>query len=43
MHHSVRLTHPVAASLCRGELDLHPLRYVCLPDVLAFTGTESVD
>ena len=43
VHHSVRLTHPVAASLCRGELDLHPLRYVCLPDELAFTGTESVD
>lgn len=42
VHPSVRLTHPIAASLCRGELDLHPLRYVCVPDVLAFTGTESV-
>jgi hypothetical protein len=42
LHPSVRLAYPVAASLCRGELDLHPLRYVCLPDVLAFTGTESV-
>jgi hypothetical protein len=42
LHPSVRLAHPVAASLCRGELDLHPLRYVCVPDVLAFTGTEGV-
>ncbi len=42
LHPSVRLTHPVAATVCRGELDLHPLRYVCAPDVLAFTGTESV-
>ena len=42
LHPSVRVAHPVAASLCRGELDLHPLRYVCVPDVLAFTGTERV-
>jgi hypothetical protein len=42
LHPSVVLAHPVAASLCRGELDLHPLRYVCAPDELAFTGTERV-
>ena len=41
LHPSVVLTHPVSASLSRGTLTLQPLRYVCRPDELAFTGTES--
>jgi len=41
LHPSVVLTHPVSASLSRGTLTLAPLRYVCRPDELAFTGTES--
>ncbi|MFN8025760.1 MAG: acetoacetate decarboxylase family protein [Acidimicrobiia bacterium] len=41
LHPSVVVTHPVSASLSRGELTLQPLRYVCRPDELAFTGTES--
>lgn len=41
LHPSVMVTHPVSASLSRGTLTLQPLRYVCRPDELAFTGTES--
>jgi hypothetical protein len=41
LHPSVVVTHPVSASLSRGELTLQALRYVCRPDELAFTGTES--
>jgi hypothetical protein len=41
LHPSVAVTHPVSASLSRGTLTLAPLRYVCRPDELAFTGTES--
>jgi hypothetical protein len=41
LHPSVTVTHPVSASLSRGTLTLQPLRYVCRPDELAFTGTES--
>jgi hypothetical protein len=41
LHPSVVVTHPVSASLSRGTLTLQPLRYVCRPDELAFTGTES--
>ncbi len=40
LHPSVVVTHPVSASLSRGTLTLQPLRYVCRPDELAFTGTE---
>ena len=42
VHPSVEIAHPVSASVSRGSLALHPLRYVCRPDELAFTGTESV-
>jgi hypothetical protein len=41
LHPSIVVTHPVSASLPRGTLTLAPLRYVCRPDELAFTGTES--
>ena len=41
LHPSVVVTHPVSASLSRGTLTLQPLRYVCRPEELAFTGTES--
>jgi hypothetical protein len=42
LHASVVVTHPVSASLSRGTLTLQPLRYVCRPDELAFTGTEPI-
>ncbi len=35
--------YPVAATLCRAAITLPALRYVCLPDTLAFQGTEPVD
>ena len=41
LHRSIVVRHPVSASLSRGTLTLQPLRYVCRPDELAFTGTES--
>lgn len=43
LHPSVVVTHPVAASVSRGALTLHRLRYVSRPEELAFTGTEPVD
>lgn len=42
VHPSVVVTHPVAASVSRGALTLHRLRYVSRPEELAFTGTEPV-
>jgi hypothetical protein len=41
-HPSIVIAHAVSASVTRGALTLQRLRYVCKPDVLAFTGTESV-
>jgi hypothetical protein len=43
VHPSVVPYHPVSASIALGTIELHRLRYVCRPDELAFTGTESVD
>jgi hypothetical protein len=43
VHPSVQPYHPVSASIALGTIELHRLRYVCRPDELAFTGTESVD
>ena len=40
---TIEPVYPVAATLCRGVITLPALRYVCLPDTLAFTGTEPVD
>jgi hypothetical protein len=34
--------YPVSASLTRGRVTLPKLRFVCRPDELAFTGTESI-
>jgi hypothetical protein len=34
--------HPVSASVALAEVTLPPVRFVCLPDVLAFEGTERV-
>ena len=42
VHESVAVSHAVAASVSRGTLTLQALRYVCKPEELAFTGTESV-
>ena len=42
VHPSVEPWYPVSASIAVGTLTLHPLRYVCRPDELAFTATESL-
>ena len=34
--------HPVSASIALGTIELHRLRFVCRPDELAFTGTETI-
>jgi hypothetical protein len=34
--------HPIATSLAQGQIVLQPIRFVCRPDELAFTGTEAV-
>jgi len=34
--------YPVSASLSRGRVTLPKLRFVCRPDELAFTGTETI-
>jgi hypothetical protein len=39
----VRPSHPVSASFTIATLTLPALRYVCRPDVLAFSGAERVD
>jgi hypothetical protein len=39
----VRPSVPVSASFTVADVTLPALRYVCRPDVLAFTGTERVD
>ena len=41
-HPSIDPWYPVSASIAVGTLTLHPLRYVCRPDELAFTATEPV-
>jgi hypothetical protein len=43
MHPTVKPYHPVSASFALGAIELHRLRFVCRPEELAFTGTESVD
>lgn len=40
---TIEPVYPVAATLCHATITLPALRYVCLPDTLAFQGTESVD
>jgi hypothetical protein len=42
MHPTVDPYHPVSASIAVGSITLHRLRFVCRPDEIAFTGTESV-
>jgi hypothetical protein len=42
VHDSVEPSHPVSASIAVAEVTLQRLRYVSLPDELAFTGTEPV-
>ena len=42
VHASVVPTSPVSASVSRGTLTIQQLRYVCRPEELAFTGSESV-
>jgi hypothetical protein len=42
VHPSVDPWYPVAASIALGSVTLLPIRYVCRPDELAFTGTEPV-
>ena len=43
LHPTVEPYHPVSASIALGTIELHRLRYVCRPDELAFTGTETVE
>lgn len=43
MHPAVQPWYPVSASIARAAISLHRLRYVCRPDELAFSGTESVE
>ena len=38
----IRPVYPVSASFSTCEVELPKLRYVCLPDVLAFAGTETL-
>ena len=40
VHPSVDPWYPVSASIAVGTVTLLPIRYVCRPDELAFTGTE---
>ncbi len=42
VHDSVVPSHPVSASIAVGDVTLQRLRYVSLPEELAFTGTEPV-
>ena len=43
MHGSVEPSFPVSASVALADVTLRPLRFVCLPDELAFTGTEVLE
>lgn len=43
MHSSVEPSFPVSASVALADVTLRPLRFVCLPDELAFTGTEVLE
>jgi hypothetical protein len=43
MHPTVKPYHPVSASIALGAIELHRLRFVCRPEELAFTGTETID
>ncbi|HEX7096698.1 MAG TPA: acetoacetate decarboxylase family protein [Acidimicrobiales bacterium] len=42
VHPTVDPYHPVSASIAVADVTLQPLRYVSLPDELAFTGTENI-
>jgi hypothetical protein len=42
VHPTIEPYYPVSGSLSIGDLTIQRLRYVCKPDELAFTGTESV-
>jgi len=43
VHPAVEPYYPVSASIALGTIGLHRLRFVCRPEELAFTGTESID
>ena len=43
VHPTVEPYYPVSASFALGTIELHRLRFVCRPDELAFTGTETTD
>lgn len=36
-------THPVSGSIATGRIEIPPVRFVCRPAELAFTGTEKVE
>ncbi|HEV8299077.1 MAG TPA: hypothetical protein VGQ20_17340 [Acidimicrobiales bacterium] len=42
VHESIVPYYPVSASIASGNLTLQRLRYVCRPDELAFSGTETI-
>lgn len=42
VHPSVDPYYPVSASVGRGDVTIQRLRYVCKPEELAFTGTETI-
>jgi hypothetical protein len=42
VHPSIEPYYGVSASLSIGDVTIRRLRYVCKPEELAFTGTESV-
>jgi hypothetical protein len=42
VHPTVEPYHPVSASIALGTIEVHRLRFVCRPDELAFTGTETI-
>ena len=37
---AIEPVYPIAASFCVGDVTLPALRFACLPDTLAFQGTE---
>jgi hypothetical protein len=42
VHRTAQPYYPVSASIALGAITLQPLRFVCRPDELAFSGTEPV-
>jgi hypothetical protein len=42
VHAAAAPYYPVSASIAVGAITLQPLRFVCRPDEMAFTGTEPV-